>query len=162
MRFVLSCVFIVTMLVAGCSKTTPEGATLITVYKSPNCQCCSGWVKHLRQHGFAVRIKAERDLASIRAKLGVPEQLAACHTAVVDGYLIEGHVPASDIRRLISERPKANGIAVPGMPIGSPGMEVGERHDPYEVLLFDTSGETQAFTSHGNKLAVTTAESGAY
>lgn len=150
MRFVLSCVFIVTTLIAGCSRAPSEGAPLITVYKSPTCQCCSGWVDHLKQHGFATRVEAQRDLAPVRTRLGVPGRLAACHTAVVDGYLIEGHVPADDIRRLIAEKPSAKGIAVPGMPIGSPGMEMGSRHDPYEVLLFDASGQTQVFARHGD------------
>ena len=141
---------LIVLLAAACSRSTPEGAPVITVYKSPTCNCCSVWVEHLKANGFATRVEAQRDLAPVRARLGVPAELGSCHTAVVDGYLVEGHVPAEDIRRLLADKPKAKGIVVPGMPIGSPGMEVGARRDPYEVLLFDETGHTQVFARHGD------------
>lgn len=107
----------------------------LVVHKDPNCGCCTGWVEHLRGNGFAVTVIETADLEPIKAKLGVPAQLAACHTAEIMGYAIEGHVPAQAIRRLIAEKPKATGLAVPGMPVGSPGME-GGTPEPYDVILF--------------------------
>ena len=112
---------------------------IITVHKDPSCGCCSGWVKHLQQAGFAVATIETADLEPVKTRLGVPADLAACHTAQVDGYVIEGHVPAVALRRLLDEKPSAAGLAVPGMPIGSPGMEEG-RPEPYEVVLFGPAG----------------------
>jgi hypothetical protein len=108
------------------------------VHKNPNCDCCNRWVVHLRKAGLDVAIDERSDLAAIRQRLGVPDDLAACHTAEMDGYVIEGHVPAAAIQRLLKERPAAIGLAVPGMPPGSPGME-GPTPRPYDVLLFDKS-----------------------
>lgn len=112
----------------------------ITVSKDPNCGCCSGWVEHLLAAGFQTMANDVGDLPSVKARLGVPDELYSCHTAEIDGYVIEGHVPASAIRRLLVERPTATGLAVPGMPIGSPGMEVpGAPNDTYDVVLFGPS-----------------------
>jgi len=124
-----------------------QGAPLIEVYKSPSCGCCGEWIKHLRANGFEVRTHEVADSSPYRARFGVPERLGSCHTATVAGYAIEGHVPAHDIKRLLAARPKAAGLAVPGMPAGSPGME-GPKSDPYDVLLFDTTGRTQIFASY--------------
>ncbi|WP_262048134.1 DUF411 domain-containing protein [Bradyrhizobium sp. Bra78] len=112
----------------------------VTVHKDPNCGCCAGWVQHLRDAGFVVRVDETADLESIRSRLGVPADLTACHTAEVAGYVVEGHVPAAAIRRLLAERPNAKGVAVPGMPIGSPGME-GGRPAAYSVMLFGADGQ---------------------
>ncbi len=120
------------LLLAG----VPADATDVTVYKSPWCGCCGAWVDHLRDNGFDVRVEEQEDLAPVKARLGVPPELQSCHTAIVDGYAIEGHVPAADIHRLLTERPAAKGLAVPGMPIGSPGMEMDGRQDAYDVILF--------------------------
>ena len=112
----------------------------ILISKDPSCGCCSGWAEHLRAAGFQTKIVDVANLAPIKERLGVPPALASCHTAEIDGYVIEGHVPASAIRRLLAERPPASGLAVPGMPIGSPGMEVpGAAEDTYEVILFGPS-----------------------
>ncbi|MBC7788763.1 MAG: DUF411 domain-containing protein [Anaerolineae bacterium] len=119
----------------------------ITVYKSPTCGCCANWVDHLRKHGFRVTVKDTIDLDPIKQKLGVPDRLASCHTGVVRGYVVEGHAPADDIKKMLKERPKVVGIAVPGMPMGSPGME-GPRSDSYEVLAFDKQGKTKVFARH--------------
>ena len=119
---------------------------LMTVYKSPTCGCCGEWVKHIRASGFRVEATDIRDVAPIRRRYGVPEYLASCHTAVVDGYAIEGHVPASDILRLLRERPRVRGLAVPGMVAGSPGMEQGPPQ-PYATLAFDDRG-TRVFARH--------------
>ena len=113
--------------------------TVVVVHKDPNCGCCSGWVQHLRDAGFAVHVAETADLKAVRVRLGVPAALAACHTAEVAGYVVEGHVPAEAVRRLLSDRPKAKGIAVPGMPIGSPGME-GRQPQSYTVVLFGPDG----------------------
>lgn len=121
--------------------------TLITVYKSSACGCCGAWVEHLRKSGFRVIAHDVADVTSYREKLGIPQALGSCHSAAVAGYAIEGHVPAADIRRLLRERPKARGIAVPAMPLGSPGME-GSRKDPYETLLFQRDGSYVVFERH--------------
>ena len=117
-------------------------APTMVINKDPNCGCCSGWAEHIRRGGFETRINETADLGSIKAKLSIPSELASCHTAEIDGYVIEGHVPAGAIRRLLAERPTAIGLAVPGMPVGSPGMEVpGSPDETYDVLLFDRSGQ---------------------
>lgn len=117
----------------------------IQVYKSATCGCCGKWVEHLRANGFKVTVTEVSSVAEYRAKLGVPNNLASCHTGVVNGYAVEGHVPAREIKKMLEEKPKAVGLAVPGMPIGSPGMEMGYRVDPYEVLLFDKDGSSTVY-----------------
>lgn len=119
----------------------------VVVFKSKSCGCCNDWVRHLRSNGFRVDARDVDDIPGQRAKLSVPQDLGSCHTATVGGYAIEGHVPAPDIRRLLKERPQAGGLAVPGMPRGSPGME-GPRKDPYETLLFQTDGSYIVFERH--------------
>ncbi|TFV44511.1 DUF411 domain-containing protein [Bradyrhizobium niftali] len=111
----------------------------ILVHKDPNCTCCTGWVRHLRDAGFVVTAVEATDLQSVKIRLDVPADLAACHTAEADGYVLEGHVPAVAVRRLLTERPAATGLAVPGMPVGSPGME-GGAPKPYDVVLFGPDG----------------------
>ena len=118
----------------------------VTVYKSPTCGCCSKWVDHLTASGFKVTAHDTSDMAAVRRKLGVPDAMTSCHTAVVNGYLIEGHVPAADIQRLLRDKPKVAGLAVPGMVTGSPGME-GARSDPYNVIAFG-EGKTSVFSRH--------------
>lgn len=119
------------------------GGPVVKVYKDAGCGCCSEWVTHLQRAGFTVSAE-NADMSVVRKKFSVPAALGSCHTAVVDSYLIEGHVPAREVRRLLAERPKARGLAVPGMPAGSPGME-GPRSDRYAVLLFDTAGRTSVY-----------------
>ena len=112
---------------------------VITVHKDPTCGCCSGWVQHLQKSGFDTKVLDTRDLDAVKKRLGVPDDLAACHTAEVAGYIIEGHVPAAALKRFLAEKPNATGLAVPGMPIGSPGME-GGRPEKYDVVLFTPNG----------------------
>jgi len=119
----------------------------ITVYKSPTCGCCSKWVRHLQDNGFEVKAIDRNDMNSVKSQSGIPRQLASCHTAIVGGYVIEGHVPAADIKRLLKERPAVTGLTVPGMPMGSPGME-GPRQDRYNVLTFTKSGDSAVFSRH--------------
>jgi hypothetical protein len=120
---------------AASGRIHAAGLPSITVTKDPNCGCCTGWAEHLKQAGFPVRIVETSDLQPVKARLGVPAELASCHTAEVAGYVVEGHVPASAIMRLLREKPKAIGLAVPGMPVGSPGME-GAPAEDYDVVLF--------------------------
>jgi hypothetical protein len=111
----------------------------ISVFRDPSCGCCGGWVDHLKQAGYSLTVEEHSDLDPIKRRLGIPEELWACHTATLAGYAIEGHVPAHALARLLAESPSIKGIAVPGMPIGSPGMEAGGREDLFEVLGFDGS-----------------------
>ncbi len=120
----------------------------VQIFRTATCNCCLGWAEHLEQNGFSVDVIEVDDLPAVKARLGVPAELAACHTAEVGGYVVEGHVPASDIQRLLRERPQVRGLAVPGMPEGSPGME-GPHPEPYAVLAFDTQGRSEVFERHG-------------
>ena len=117
----------------------------ITVYKTATCGCCSLWVDHLKAAGFEVKAVDVEDIAAVKTTYGVPAALQSCHTAVVSGYAIEGHVPADAVARLLKERPPVAGLAVPGMPVGSPGMEVGNRRDPYSIMSFDRTGKSAVF-----------------
>jgi hypothetical protein len=121
--------------------------TRITVYKDPSCGCCKNWIEHLLKHGYRVDAKDTPAMADVKRALGVPEAMTSCHTAVVNGYLIEGHVPAADIARLLKQKPKIAGLAVPGMPMGAPGME-GPTSQHYQVLSFDKSGKTKVFATY--------------
>lgn len=114
--------------------------TSMRVTKDPNCGCCGAWIEHMKANGFTAEIVNSDDMNAVKAKLGVPDDLASCHTAEIGGYVLEGHVPAASVKRLLAERPSARGLAVPGMPVGSPGMEVGGREDTFDVVLF---GESQ-------------------
>ncbi|NBJ13393.1 DUF411 domain-containing protein [Microvirga arsenatis] len=114
----------------------------MVVTKDPNCGCCTAWIEHVRAAGFDVSVVESPDVNRLKVRLGVPPALASCHTAEIGGYVIEGHVPAATIKRLLSEKPEAKGLAVPGMPVGSPGMEVpGAEPDTYEVVLFGPAGQ---------------------
>ena len=130
--------------IAGIAVPGPAKATAatMTINKDPNCGCCSGWVEHVQTAGFETRIIEMNDLGPVKSRLSIPAALSSCHTAEIDGYVIEGHVPASMISRLLAERPMAVGLAVPGMPVGSPGMEVpGAQDETYNVILFGRSGQ---------------------
>jgi len=123
-------------------------ARTIEVVKTPTCGCCHLWVEHLRAEGFEVNAVDVEDVTPVARRLGVPDQLRSCHTGEIGGYAVEGHVPAADIRRLLAERPDAAGIAVPGMPLGSPGMEQGSMRQSYQTLLFTRDGRISVFASH--------------
>jgi hypothetical protein len=138
-RFVLGCIAAASAWPFAGTGFAEEPLPKVAVSKDPNCGCCNGWVDHLRQAGFPVAVTNTADLSSLKGRLGVPENLASCHTAEVSGYVIEGHVPADAIKRLLREKPQAVGLAVPGMPIGSPGMEGGTPEE-YEVVLFGKDG----------------------
>jgi hypothetical protein len=122
----------------------------IKVFKDPGCGCCTAWVDRLKAAGFTATVEEREDMAAIKALLSVPEELSSCHTGVVLGYAIEGHVPPDDVKRLLKQKPKAKGLAVPGMPVNSPGMEMpGEPNEPYTVWLFQANGERTPFAQHG-------------
>lgn len=131
--------------VAG--ETGMASAADVTVYKTSTCGCCVAWVRHLEANGFQVAVKELDDLTAVKQAHGITRELASCHTATVEGYVIEGHVPASDIHRLLKERPQVAGLAVPGMPMGSPGME-GPVKQPYDVIAFDKNGGKTVFSRH--------------
>lgn len=143
--FALSFSILLALFVQGAAADPlPE----VVMHKDPNCGCCSAWAEHLEANGFRVKTVAERDMQSVKRRFAVPQRLTSCHTAKVDGYVIEGHVPASAIKRLLRERPAVSGLAVPGMPLGSPGMEVPGKRDPYDVVSFDGAGGSRVFESH--------------
>jgi len=131
---------------AGVLPVRAAGAT-ISIFKDPNCGCCTHWARHLQDAGFQVRVTAVADTGAIRQRHHMPDRFASCHTAIVDGYVLEGHVPAADVKRLLAERPAALGLAVPGMPIGSPGME-GNGAQPFDVVLVDRSGSARVYAHY--------------
>lgn len=121
----------------------------ITVYKSASCGCCGGWVEHMRANGYTVHARNVEAMDMVKQMMGVPAALESCHTATVNGYVVEGHVPADAVDRLIAERPQAAGLAVPGMPLGSPGMEQGGMSEPYAAVLFRHDGSAETFAEYG-------------
>lgn len=160
---ILLSAFALALTVAGAAAARSDGGmahaaaapatakTVIQVYKSPTCGCCTSWVEHVRANGFQAEVfdVSEEELQARKARLGVGARLASCHTAIVNGYVVEGHVPAADIQRMLKEKPAIIGIAAPGMPVGSPGMEVpGGRKDKYDVVAFSKGGATRVFASH--------------
>ena len=118
------------------------------VYRSPTCSCCSKWVAHLRQNNFDVVDNVLADMSTVKAQYGITPALASCHTAVIEGYVVEGHVPADDIKRMLKNKPQISGLTVPGMVVGTPGMEMGDRKDPYKVLAFDKTGNLTIYKSY--------------
>jgi hypothetical protein len=138
---------------SGCSPTTAEPSLPgVTVHKSATCDCCQLWVDRLGGAGFTVEVRNEDNLNDVKQRVGIPYGMGSCHTAEVAGYFVEGHVPIEDVQRLLRERPDAKGLTVPGMPAGSPGMEVPSGQvQPYEVLLVGRDGSTTVFSRHGAK-----------
>lgn len=134
------------MVDATLAATIAETPT-IKVYKSPTCGCCALWVDHMREAGFELDVEDTDDMIGVKIDAGLPLQLQSCHTALVGGYVFEGHIPAEVIARFLAEKPAASGLAVPGMPVGSPGMEFGDRVDPYDVIRFDDAGNTSVYES---------------
>ncbi len=131
------------------SCATASAQSEITVYKSPTCGCCKNWIGHLQQNGFKVKAIDMANVAPKKIEFGITPQTASCHTAIVEGYVIEGHVPADDIKQLLKTRPKnIRGLTAPGMPVGSPGMEQGGQKQPYAVLSIDQQGQTRIFARH--------------
>ena len=148
--------FLSIFLLSACQQSEPDQLAeviavepvSIEVYRSPTCNCCHKWITHLEDNKFSVVDKLTQDMASVKEAVKLPKQMASCHTAIVDGYIIEGHVPASDITRLLAEKPDIAGLSVPQMPVGTPGMEMGERKDPYIVFQFDKAGKYSVFSEY--------------
>lgn len=130
--------------------TATAGLPLLLVYRSPTCGCCESWAGHMQGAGFPVEVRDMEDIAPIKAEAGMPAGMESCHTARVGDYFVEGHVPAEDVKRLLAEKPDARGLAVPGMPQGSPGMEQGAVPEPYDVLLVAKDGSTSVYAHHGD------------
>ena len=124
----------------------PVLAASLTVYKSETCGCCEDWVAHMEASGFEVKVVNGDNLGPVKAMAGVKPELASCHTAVIDGYVIEGHVPAADVKRLLEQKPEVRGLTIPGMPQSAPGMDIPG--SPYEVLSFDNQGNTAVFSRY--------------
>jgi hypothetical protein len=142
-KFLAAMAAVPLLLISPASAAGPE----VKVYKTKTCGCCGIWVEHLKANGFETVVTDVPGTAEYRKKYGVPDKLQSCHTAVVGGYTVEGHVPAADIQKLLKQRPKAKGLAVPGMPLGSPGME-GPRRDAYSVFLFQADGSASVFNRY--------------
>jgi hypothetical protein len=135
-------------LLSETSAASPKPVS-VTIYKDPSCGCCTKWVDHLRASGYATQVHDRSDMDALKDSLGVPKNLRSCHTAVVGRYVVEGHVPAADVKRLLASTPKdVIGLAVPGMPVGSPGMEMGTAADRYDVIAFGAKGTTRVFARH--------------
>lgn len=161
MRYAHLSVVTVAVALASCGQSEPPSASLqvmstaaaaeqpqLVVYKNASCGCCKVWVEHMRKNGFAAKVTDVDNMSPIKERVGVPYGMGSCHTAEVGGYFIEGHVPAEQVLRLLKEKPKAKGLTVPGMPIGSPGMEQGDVKQPYEVHLVHEDGTTSVFAKY--------------
>ena len=127
---------------------TAAHAATLTVYKSPSCGCCAKWIEHVEAHGFTVNTVPTDDMMAVKKKLGVPGEAMSCHTTKAGNYVVEGHVPAADIKRLLAQKPMARGIAVAGMPMGSPGMDMGGQKQPYATMLIGSNGKMTVFARH--------------
>lgn len=146
-RLLLGAALLVGSSGAACAQTRRPRD--LVVYKTPTCPCCDGWIAHMREAGFVVTVNVLPDLRPIRVARGFPDALASCHTGLINGYLVEGHVPAPDVIRLLNERPAAIGLAVPAMPLGSPGMETPQGHkDAFDTLLVLPAGASRVFARH--------------
>lgn len=136
------------MALAAVPASAADALPPVEVFKNPSCGCCGAWVDHLKAAGFGVKVTLVDDTSVARKKYSLPDKFGSCHTAVVAGYVVEGHVPAADVKKLLAMKPVAVGLTVPGMPAGSPGMEMGSRKDPYQVLLIDKQGRERVFSSY--------------
>jgi hypothetical protein len=140
----IAAVVVLTTTSARADSELPE----ITIYRDPSCSCCGGWIEHLEAQGFQTNSVSTPDVDSLKQQYGVPDHLTSCHTAIADGYVIEGHVPAEEIKRLLAEQPTVTGITVPGMPVGTPGMESGDERESFTVFSFDKQGNSEVFNRY--------------
>ena len=143
----VSGVMVAAVALGGAGLAAQPAKPTVLVYKTPTCGCCTKWVEHLQANGFAVETQHRDDLSAIRQQHKVPVQVTSCHTALVGSYIVEGHVPAADVKKLLAQKPAVKGIAVPGMPMGSPGME-GPNPQKYDTVAFTADGKTSVFASH--------------
>lgn len=149
-KVLLSVSLVSMLIVAGSLLLTQQvnAEPEVTVYKSATCGCCNKWIKHMEDNGFSIKAVDVANMDLVKQHYGINRELGSCHTALVDGYIIEGHVPATDVKKLLSERPDVLGLTVPGMPIGSPGMEMGDHADHYDVLAVEKDGKTSVFSQY--------------
>ncbi|KUE78270.1 DUF411 domain-containing protein [Aeromonas schubertii] len=133
-------------MMAGVAAFSAVAGQSMTVYESPYCGCCKGWVKHMEENGFDVKVVETNDLATVKARYGIRPELSSCHTGIVEGYVVEGHVPAADVKRLLKEKPAIQGLTIPGMPQSAPGMDIPGH--PYEVLSMDKEGKTARWSAY--------------
>ena len=131
-------------------ETEPDysGTLEMTVYRSPSCGCCGVWIEHAKKHGFKIKDIKTESIEALKQKYNVPPELVSCHTTIIDGYVMEGHIPADDIKRFLEQKPELAGLAVPGMPLGTPGMEAGDLKQPFQVLAFNDKGEVEVFNEY--------------
>ena len=134
--------------IAASSTVLAQTAPQVEMYKSPYCGCCGKWAEHMRANGFRVKEVATREMDAVKHEAGVPQALASCHTAKVGGYIVEGHVPAADVKRMLAQKPAITGLSAPGMPLGSPGMEGPYAAERYDVVSFDSAGKRAVFARH--------------
>ena len=145
----LVAIAVVMSLTTATSAATASVPLEVTVYRDPFCSCCEGWIDYLTNQGFQPTSVKTSTIDTLKQQYGVPDDLASCHTAIIDGYVVEGHVPSDDIKRLLAQKPSnIRGIAVPGMPVGTPGMEMGDKKDSYAVVSFDKKGQTKVFKQY--------------
>jgi hypothetical protein len=147
-QFLIIGLVAVSVILLPIQSTHAASVPAIAVYRDPSCRCCGGWIDHLAEQGFQPQNIETADMERLKQQYGVPDDLTSCHTAIINGYVIEGHVPAADIQRLITERPDVVGITVPGMPVGTPGMESGDRRDSFTVFSFDQQGNQAVFNQY--------------
>ena len=143
----LGLLFLITFSLSSQAEEAVNPVEMI-VYRNSSCGCCGKWIDHVRQNRFNIKTVISDDMQAIKEKYGIPEKLASCHTAVVDGFIVEGHVPVNDIKNLLQAKPKIVGISAPGMPLGSPGMEMAGQQDAYRVVSFDKDGKFVVFAAH--------------
>ncbi len=148
MNIVKKLVLGIALTLSSLTISAAESFPTVTVYKSATCGCCDAWVMHLEENGFKVQTRNVENMAPYKKQANVPYGASSCHTAFVGGYAVEGHVPAADIKGMLTEKPAIRGLAVPGMPMGSPGMEYGDSKDPYNTISYTKSGQTSVFASH--------------
>jgi hypothetical protein len=142
-------IFLIAAFAAACGSAAAQRDVVVDVYKDPTCGCCTLWVDHLKAAGFTTRVTESDEVVTLKNERGVPMRARSCHTAIVDGYVVEGHVPAADIQKMLRERPAIAGLGVPGMPIGSPGMEVpGMAAQAFDTLSFTRDGSVAVYASH--------------
>jgi len=127
-----------------------SGNMNMTVYRSPSCGCCGVWIEHAKHHGFQITDITTDDMEAVKREHNIPRDLASCHTTIIDGYVMEGHIPVDDIKRFLKQTPNVVGLTVPGMPLGTPGMEAGDRKQPFDILAFDRNGQVQVFKHYEN------------
>ena len=155
LKQIAALLFFTILALAACNTTQPKIAAtisaepIIEVFRAPTWGCCGDWIAYMQENGFTVDVKDVENLTAVKTQHQIPAQLQSCHTAIVDGYIVEGHVPVDAIQKLLAERPNIKGLAVPGMPVGSPGMEMeGVAPQPFDVIAFDNTGNMEIFASY--------------